>query len=380
MAANPYEELVETNPYEKLAEDTQPSQPTLMDKARSLAVKAAPFAPMLLAPIGGGLAKGMSAANELLEKSAYKAGGAVTDVLSPYVPPEVAAGAGYLTNVGVQAAPVLASGPMAKAITKPFIGGPLGRSLMQSAIKPTTQDLMTGKAARATETMLEQGLNITPGGVAKLQEKISAVGKKIDTILSMSPSTVNKKAVASRLHDALARVEKQVSPGADIKAVERAWQEFFEHPLLSGKDDISVKLANEIKQGTYKALGGKVYGELKGAEIEAQKTLARGLKEEIAKAVPQISPLNAQQSELLNALNVVERRALLQGNTNPLGLAPLAENPAAALAFAMDRSSWMKSLLARLAYSGTVPSTTAQLGTAALMTPQGQGGALYQSP
>ena len=40
--------------------------------------------------------------------------------------------------------------------------------------------------------------------------------------------------------------------------------------------------AQAMKQGTYRALGDKAYGELKGASIEAQKAQARGLKEELA--------------------------------------------------------------------------------------------------
>jgi hypothetical protein len=346
-------------------------EPTVLGglKSAASAIHNSPF--MALSPLGGGL-KVMNKANELLERGAYNAGGYVTDKATEMgASPEAAAGMGYAANVGVQAIPTVLAGPVAKALTGPVFGEPVGKWLMQSAMKPNVNDLVTGKAGKAAETMLKQGLNVTPGGMAELQNRITKVGNVIEKTLSMSPATVDKKAVAGRLHEALAKVEKQVTPGSDVKVIERAWEEFLEHPLLVGKDAIPVKLANQIKQGTYKALGNKAYGELKGAEIDAQKALARGLKEEIDTAVPGVAGLNKQQGELLNALGVAERRSMLQGNNNLMGLSLLAENAGAGVGFAADRSSLIKSLLARLAYSGAIPSTAAQAATGALMAPQG---------
>jgi hypothetical protein len=92
----------------------------------------------------------------------------------------------------------------------------------------------------------------------------------------------------------------------------------------------------------------KKYGQMGGAEVEAQKGLARGLKEEIANAVPEIAGLNAQESKLITTLNVTERRALMEMNKNPMGLASLASNPASWAAFMADKSALFKSLTARM--------------------------------
>lgn len=347
-------------------------EPTVLGGVKS-ALKAIHNSPLMMAsPLGGGV-KVMNKANEMLERGAYNAGGFVTDKATEMgASPEAAAGLGVAANVGVQAVPTVLAGPLAKAATGPVFGEPVGKWLMQSAMKPAVHDLATGKAGKAAETMLKQGLNVTPGGMAELQKRISKVGDVIEKSLSMSPATVDKKAVASRLQDALSKVEKQVTPGSDVKVIENAWEEFLTHPLLVGKDAIPVKLANQIKQGTYKALGNKSFGELKGAEIEAQKALARGLKEEINTAVPGIAGLNKQQGELLNALGVAERRSMMQGNNNMLGLSLLAENAGAGVGFAADRSSLIKSLLARLSYSGGLPSTAAQGGMGLYMSQQGR--------
>ena len=133
-----------------------------------------------------------------------------------------------------------------------------------------------------------------------------------------------------------------------------------------------------MKQGTYKAIGGKNYGELKGAETEAQKALARGLKEEISSAVPNVAALNKREGNLLNALSVAERRALMDANKNPLGLGVL--NPATLALWLWDRSGWAKAMTARMLYSGSeqIPATAARLAVTPALMQTGKPPALTQ--
>jgi hypothetical protein len=295
----------------------------------------------------------------------YAAGGKVTDIASGMgASPEVAAGAGYLTNVGLQAATLPFGGPAKSA--KPVMEAG-ARALMQSAAKPTLEQLRTGKAARAIDTMLKDGYNPTKGGVEKMKAAIASLNDEISTTIGNSTATVDKGKVAAYLDDALKKFEMQVTPGSDTKAIEAAWTEFLNHPMLVGKDQIPVQLAQQMKQGTYKALGDKSYGELKGASTEAQKTLARGLKEEIGKAHPEVAAMNLKESELINALKVAERRALVDANKNPVGLGPLAGHPGWMAAFLADRSALVKAMAARGLYAGSeqIPLTAARAAIAA---------------
>jgi hypothetical protein len=241
-------------------------------------------------------------------------------------------------------------GPAATAVTDATKG--FGRQLMQSALKPPMDALKTGKADAAVDTLLEKGVNVSRGGADKLRDRIGSLDDKISAMIDNSPATIDKGHVGYRLQGAIDKFEKQVTPLSDIKAIQKAWDEFLDHPLLQGKQSMSVKEAQEMKRGTYKALGDKAYGELKGADMEAQKTLARGLKEEIAKAVPEVHALNAEQSKLIGALSLVERRALMEANKNPAGLGWLTTNPAKFAAWMADRSGTFKSLVARMIYSG----------------------------
>jgi hypothetical protein len=348
---------------------TAPQGPSLKDRVVAGALRGGiggiPGAAM------GALKEVMPAMSKAYDQFAYDAGGKVTELASNAgLPAEGAAGVGFAANVGLQAVPtVLGSVLGATALATPMKAG--ATKLMQSALKPPLADLKTGRAATAIQTMLDEGLNVTKGGVAALREKIGDLNREIVAKLAQSPgSTVDKRKVAGSLKDLSVKVLKQANPQADSAAVRTAWDDFLAHPLLQGGDQIPVQLAQELKQGTYKALGGKAYGELKGVEIEAQKALARGLKDEIASAVPGIAKLNEAESKLLTTLSVAERRILVEANKNPMGLALIAHNPASFAAFLADRSAAFKSILARMMNAGSFAVPEATIGTGAAV---GQG-------
>lgn len=304
------------------------------------------------APESYGLMRPIFAIGDLLDKAAYKAGSGTTDLATSLgLSPESAAKFGLAANVGVQAIPTFGAGSVAKSAA-PLLEG-AGNRLMQSALKPTLENLKNGNAARAISTMLDEGLNATSGGVQAIRSKIGQLNTEIASAIANSPATVDKGAVASRLYDTLKKFSMQVNPQADVKAVESAWNSFLDHPLLQGKTTMPVQTAQDMKQATYRSLGDKAYGELSGASEEAQKQLARGLKEEIATAVPQVAGLNKKESDLINALQITERRALMDGNKNLGGLALLTHSPATFAAFMADKSALFKSLVARMLSSGS---------------------------
>lgn len=293
---------------------------------------------------------------DALDKLAYKAGGAVTDVTgSP--------AAGLAANIGVQTVPMLAGGAAAKVVAPALRAG--AETLMQSAIKPSLKQLRSGDAATAIDTMLNEGLNVTKGGVEALREKVGSLNDQISQAIESSPASVSLTNAGKTLKDVYQRFMNQVNPQPDLEAVRNAWMMFKNHPLVAGASEIPVQLAQKLKTGTYRQIADK-YGQLGTAETEAQKGLARGLKESVADAVPEISALNAEESKLITTLNLVEKRALLDLNKNPLSLALLAHNPASFAIYMADKSAPFKSLVARMLNAGKeqIPATTARLGIA----------------
>lgn len=308
----------------------------------------------------------------------YELGGRATDLaMKTGVSPETAAKIGYAVNLAPQIALAFTGGSAAKQAGQPVMED-AARNVMQRAVKPTWADVQSGDAAKAINTMLEQGFNPTKGGVEAMQKQIGLLRDQVGQAVQNSPAMINKNAVASRLNSVLDRFSNQVTPQGDLNAIQNAWTEFLQHPDLLNTSAMSAAKAQAMKTGTYRILEGK-YGEVGSAATEAQKALARGLKEELSAAIPGIAEKNAQEAALINARDIAFRAANRQGNKDLAGLALLAKDPMAGLGFLADRSALVKSLLARSLYanSGTIPTAVGALGINGPALLQNSG-ALYQ--
>lgn len=220
------------------------------------------------------------------------------------------------------------------------------RWFMQSAIKPTIKQLQSGDAAIAVKTLLDEGISPTQKGALKLRELINQKNSQIEKLIGDSSATVSRDTVLRTLNDDVAaKFKNQVNPTPDLNAIANIADDFANHPSIKG-DAIPVQLAQQLKQGTYRVLDKK-YGQLGSADVEAQKGLARGLKNEIGKVVPEVTGLNAQESALFKTLDVAERRAFMEANKNPVGLSALTTSPAKFALFMADRSAGFKALMAR---------------------------------
>lgn len=225
--------------------------------------------------------------------------------------------------------------------------------LMQTALKPTLRTMMDAvKGApvpRVVKTLLDEGVNVTPGGVAKLKGLVTASQQDIKAAIAAaeaSGKTIQPNLVASRLNQTAQTFANQVNPAVDLEAVSNAGQQFLE---AHGGQEMTPTTAQTLKQGTYAQLRKK-YGQLGTADTEAQKALARGLKEELEQAVPGIGSLNEAESKQMEALGAVGRRVALQGNKDPIGFAWVTHNPLVFLTALMDRSPAVKSMLANGLY------------------------------
>lgn len=269
------------------------------------------------------------------------AGGATGAGMAGLVNPEDA-GTGALYGAAMPGVAKLA-GEAGMAVNRG--GKAVARRLMQSAVKPTIKQLKTGDSRIAVDTLLDYGINPNKRGVEKLRMTIDGINDDIAGRIQGSNATVSRQKALDYLAGVRAKAGNQVSPTADVGAIQGVADDFMNHPNIAG-DAIPVQQAQELKKGTYQALRGQ-YGQVRGSAIEAQKAIARGLKDQIADVVPGIGPLNAEEARLLKTLDVAERRALMEMNKNPVGLSALASNPIGFAAFMADRSAAFKALAAR---------------------------------
>jgi hypothetical protein len=238
----------------------------------------------------------------------------------------------------------------------------VGTTLLQSAIKPgikaTAKALGRGVAPEnlpLVKTLIKEGVNVTPGGIAKLDRIISATNDDISqAVLNIPGTPIDVGKVAARADDVAARVSEDIAPEAGLKSVENVQRQFMQKPA-NAAGEISAASAQTQKKAGYRALKDTAYGTMQNAEIEARKAVLRGLKEDIAsEALKQgvdLTALNAREGAAITAKEAIATRLAQAGNRDPVALAWLAHNPVTGLLYLAEKSPGVKSMLGRGLYT-----------------------------
>ncbi len=188
----------------------------------------------------------------------------------------------------------------------------------ESALKPSTT-IPDAKRASIVQTGLNEGIPVSKAGLDSLNEKLSDLQDAVSARIKAGAGagvTVDPFKVAGRLAATEDSFRTQVNPEADINAVASSGNEF----LRNNPNQIPADQAQAMKQGTYRQLGTKAYGEMGTATMEAQKALARGIKEELASQIPEINDLNARESALYDLQPVLERAVNRISNHQLVGI------------------------------------------------------------
>jgi hypothetical protein len=250
--------------------------------------------------------------------------------------------------------------------------GKIANKLYASSLKMGTGKAISqaDRAARI-QTGLEVGAVPTEKGLAKVNDLIGGIDDAIKAPITAAAGqgkTVNADAVISHLEGLKKTFTKQANPKPDLDIIDSTIAGFKE---FHGQE-IPIDIAQEIKRGTYLQLKGK-YGKLGNAGIEAEKGLARGLKEEIYKALesqyPELKALGQKEGAYLalnqsleNAVKRIQNRDII-GIGTPIAagaggiiagtpgafvgfLARVVDMPQvkARLAIALNRAAKMKSI------------------------------------
>lgn len=201
---------------------------------------------------------------------------------------------------------------------------------------------------RIISTGIREGIPVSRGGFEETGQRVENLladdARKVAAVTGTPGSEINPLDVTKPVNRLKPTFANQVNPGADLSAINRAKSEFLDKhstsapyttiapnpyggsgmvPTGSGvvktKQPIPLDAAQAEKTGTYRQLRGK-YGELGAADVEAQKALARGLREEIIKRVPGLN--GARESDLIALEGQLSRFVGREGNKNIVGLIP----------------------------------------------------------
>lgn len=265
-----------------------------------------------------------------------------------------------------------------------WAAGKIAPVLMRSALKPSVDaamDVNGNGVPKVVQTMLDEGVTVTRGGVKKLYDILEHTGKSVDTKVAQAARYLPQgggiipEKVADRALELTKGFVDQVNNAQDLKALADAANQFVLERAggMRPARAMAVDTAQALKTGTYRSLGNKAFGELKGASVEGQKALASSLKEQIEALVPSVAKDNARYGAVSDALEATARRVGVAGNRDMGGIFWIAHNPAAFLAAQFDRSPAVKSLLAKGLYEqagkvAQVPPALLRLAMAAIAT------------
>lgn len=257
--------------------------------------------------------------------------------------------------------PVIAGALLPKVA--PRVGGALegaGREKMYEAINPNQAARESGRGADAASFMVEEGYNATHGGRAKMKGRVQELQADISQITNTSTNSISRQNAIRHIYDVFDKYDNALDAHGAWHDVATVMNQFLAHPNWAGRASMPVSAAQEMKALIYKD-NANAYRpgtpQKSSPTVDAEKALARGLKEEIARAEPQVSLLNAEESQLLNALQVTKRMSTTEGriadnlSRHPFLVHALLKHPKLATAVMLNKSPAFKSMWARLEFN-----------------------------
>src|SRR5574343_280793 len=192
--------------------------------------------------------------------------------------------------------------PQTKTVTETVKATPQFKPVIEKYPKGAGYTIKTG-----------EGKYIMDHGAPRIFRNEAEAKPLLDNIISKMPpdtpgtisreiGTIDMRQVSKRIDDLKGFYEKL---GPELS------KEFLK-PLnrmqnkIASQGFITPVEAQEMKKTLY-ALNRKHYGELRNAQVEAHKAIARGLKEELVAQNPELAGLNKNAAELINLETILEK-------------------------------------------------------------------------
>jgi hypothetical protein len=204
----------------------------------------------------------------------------------------------------------------------------VGRAGYGSALRPKGT---LAERAGAIESGLEHGNVVSPEGIDTGRANIEAGENLKDAIVNSDPNrSMSPGPIVTGLNDLADTYSNQAAPSADRASVEGVRDDFLSSdrpnspmgPIARpGKAarNLTAREFQDMKVGTYRAIGKRGYGERKSASVEAEKTVARLANEQLTQEFPSLVPINADQAGQINVVDQITRRVGQVANQNLTG-------------------------------------------------------------
>jgi len=264
----------------------------------------------------GGAAVGAGLGGVVGAGAGYAGGRQVVHALREYTGEEKPATLGESAIQAAKDAPVgaamelggIALGKGIKAVGKAISKSGIPEKLMESAMKIPPRSVDNATRKQLIKTAVEDGYRVTQKGLDKLKGDIDTINKEIASVVDKGKDIpIDYETAVSKIDELKEFYKDAPNPKQYIDELESLKQSTLAAKLTDkGRDFVPAAEAQRIKQTVYR-LNKKHYGEMKTAEIEGNKAIARGVKEKLVEAFPELKELNAKDSEWLNLEEVLGR-------------------------------------------------------------------------
>lgn len=181
----------------------------------------------------------------------------------------------------------------------------MARGLYESALKIPPRSINKEARDAIVKTGIEGKYLPSEKGLEKLGNNIDFLNREIKDVISQGTKAgkeVDMNAVVKRI-DSLKDFYKDYPRAKKyIDELDKIQQEV----IAQNPGKIPLDVAQRMKQRIYQ-INRKHYGEMKGVDVEADKAIARGLKEELVGQYPELKDLNAKDSALISLEEVLTK-------------------------------------------------------------------------
>lgn len=198
---------------------------------------------------------------------------------------------------------------------------PVAEAVYRGYLKPSLSKVNLPKAAQIVKDAIAENLPVTPGGALRAQELIGQLNGKVNDLLSQATGkTVNLSEIADGVRGWAKRMYDR--PGRDpndYKAVLKVADRIDQHTPVNPFDpaqpaEATMPAGNQIKQDLQSSVGDK-FGVPNGkAETAGEKYASAQMRKGIEAHVPDVAPLNARQSRLIDVARNLNNAVAREGN------------------------------------------------------------------
>lgn len=199
-----------------------------------------------------------------------------------------------------------------------------GRAVYRGYLKPSLAKATLAKAGQIVETGIREAIPVTEAGAAKAEGLIGDLRAETDRILANTTGDVDLHDVADKLRAWGQRLYNR--PGrapSDLDAVMKVADRIDNHPSMiptppmAPIDRVSATAANQAKRDM-QAGASSAFGLKSGAEKTAEKTGSSFLRQGVEQVAPEVGPLNARESQLIDLSKALNKATGREGNRNAL--------------------------------------------------------------